>query len=91
MNLSGEMASVLLTDDGNAILEMVQIGSSGSSSSGLNNVEVNIAESDDLGLWIRVRRQDRQRLLLLRWDYILSLEVRERGPSAFQMRGIPEA
>ena len=32
-----------------------------------------------------------QRLLLLRWDYILSLEVRERGPSAFQMRGIPEA
>jgi hypothetical protein len=91
MNLSGEMASVLLTDDGNAILEMVQIGSSGSSSSGLNNVEVNIAESDDLGLWIRVRRQDRQRLLLLRWDYILSLEVRERSSSTFQMKGIPEA
>ena len=42
-------------------------------------------EEDEHGLWIRIAREDGDHLVLIRWDYILALdltigEIREEGP-----------
>ncbi len=82
MNLTSERASVVLTDDGAAVLQLA-----GASSNPSTAIVVFVVESDDLGLWIRVERDGQANALLLRWDYILSVEVRERGRGLYQMKG----
>ncbi len=83
MNLTGEKAAVFLSEDGAAILTMARLRSDGP-----NTFKVSIAESDDLGLWIRVLRDGMPNVLLVRWDYILSLELRERNLSPIQIRSV---
>ena len=34
-----------------------------------------IEESEDLGLWIRLQREDQMHLFLLRWEYILGIDL----------------
>jgi hypothetical protein len=33
-----------------------------------------VQETDDLGLWIRVEREDGTHLLLVRWEYVLAVD-----------------
>lgn len=35
-----------------------------------------VDESDDLGLWAKIEREDGLHHLLLRWEYILSVDIR---------------
>ena len=86
MNLTGEPAEVFLTEDGTTILTLAHVRSDGP-----DTFKVTIAESDDLGLWIRVQRDEGPNVLLVRWDYILSLEVRERNLSPYQIRAASDA
>ena len=41
-----------------------------------------VAETDDLGIWIRVNRPDGKHLLLVRWDYVLSVDLPDRKQTA---------
>jgi hypothetical protein len=34
-----------------------------------------IEESEDLGLWVRLPREDQMHLFLLRWEYILGIDL----------------
>jgi len=34
-----------------------------------------VDETDDLGLWVRIRREGGEHLLLIRWEYVLSMDV----------------
>jgi hypothetical protein len=34
-----------------------------------------VQDSDDLGLWVRVNRADGEHMLLIRWEFILSLDI----------------
>ena len=85
MNLTGETALVFVTEDGATILARANLRSDSA-----NTFKVTIAESEDLGLWIRVQRNGKPNVLLLQWGYILSLEVRERGLSPLQIRGLAQ-
>jgi len=33
-----------------------------------------VQETDELGLWVRVMREDGEQMLLVRWEYVLSLD-----------------
>ncbi|PYV20776.1 MAG: hypothetical protein DMG24_21725 [Acidobacteria bacterium] len=43
-------------------------------------------ETDDLGLWVKIEREGSEHLLLVRWEYVLSIdvEVTERKGLGFQ-------
>lgn len=76
MKLSQTTASLLLGDDGRAILEAI-----GFAVEPLSWMDVEVAESEDIGLWIRVERDGMPALLLIRWEYILAVSLidRQRG------------
>ncbi len=39
----------------------------------------NALETDESGLWVRIRKDDGEHLLLIRWDCILTLDVPAGG------------
>jgi hypothetical protein len=47
---------------------------------------VKVEDSDDIGMWIRVDREDGDHLLLIRWEYILSMDFVVGQPKALGMR-----
>ena len=59
-----------LTDDGKAILQLASVKLPDS-----NVFSVLIEESEDLGLWVRLPREDQMHLFLLRWEYILGVDL----------------
>jgi hypothetical protein len=69
MRIDGQTAGVILTDEGKQVLALAAVKVP-DSDRGL----VSIEESEDLGLWIRVTREDQLTFFLLRWEYILGVE-----------------
>jgi len=70
MRLAGQEAAVILTEDGKAVLEMAAVNLPDSPL-----ISLSIEESEDLGLWVRLPRQDGMHLFLLRWEYILGVDL----------------
>ncbi len=62
MNLAGQTVSVLLTEDGRRVLSLAAVGLPEA-----DMIAVTVEESEDMGLWIKVPREDRGHLVLLRW------------------------
>jgi hypothetical protein len=74
VNISKQSVTVFLDEDGRAILA----GAAISIPSDSRGIVVNVAETDDLGIWIRINRQDANHLLLIRWEYVLSVDLPDR-------------
>lgn len=72
MNIAGQRVSILLDSDGRAVLELsgVHFGDSPA-------LLADVDETDDLGIWIKVERDDGSHLVLVRWDYVLSVDFLE--------------
>jgi len=70
MKLAGQTITVILTEDGRQILKLTGSGLPDS-----HTVTVSVEESEDLGLWVRLQRADQMHFFLLRWDYILALDL----------------
>ena len=70
MRLAGEQVTVILTEDGRAILALASVSLPQSPL-----LSVSIEESEDLGLWLRLPRKDQVHLFLLRWEYILGIDL----------------
>jgi hypothetical protein len=70
MNLSGQKLAVLLTEEGRQVLALASVGDVESPS-----ISVSVEESEELGLWIRVPREDQVHFFLLRWEYILGVDL----------------
>jgi hypothetical protein len=70
MNLSGQKLAVILTEEGKQVLALASVPVTESSS-----VAVSVEESEDLGLWIRIPREDQVHFFLLRWEYILGVDM----------------
>jgi hypothetical protein len=70
MNLSGQELAVVLTEEGKQVLALASIAVSASPS-----ISVSVQESEDLGLWIRIPREDQVHFFLLRWEYILGIDM----------------
>jgi len=64
------MAGVILNDEGRQILALAAVNVPDN-----DRMLVSIEESEDLGLWIRVSREDQLTFFLLRWEYILGVEL----------------
>jgi hypothetical protein len=84
MKIAESDASILLSDDGRANLSTVEV-----EVDSLSWIDVDVVESEDLGLWIRVERDSKPGLLLVRWEYILAVEViaRPRVATVFGLKG----
>jgi hypothetical protein len=82
MRIAEADASVLLSDDGCAILSAVGI-----QVDSLCWLDVDVVESEDLGLWIRTERGGLQRVFLLRWEYILGIDLESGKARLIGMRG----
>jgi hypothetical protein len=84
MKIAESDASILLSDDGRAILSTVEV-----EVDPLSWIEVDVIESEDLGLWIRVERDSKPELLLVRWEYILAVEIKAppRVATVFGLKG----
>ncbi len=70
MKISGQTVTVLLTEDGKRVLSLASVGLPES-----NLLTVSVEESEDMGLWIRIPREDQMHFLLIRWEYILSIDM----------------
>ena len=71
MKLGKQEATVFVTEDGKQVLSLAAI----SLPSDGNAFQVKIEESEDLGLWLRLNRQDASHFFLLRWEYILAIDL----------------
>lgn len=69
MKLNERNVAVLLTDDGREVLKLAAV-----------NVEsvpatmMYVQDADDMGLSARIGREDGDHLLLVRWEYVLSMD-----------------
>lgn len=70
MKLAGQAVKVLVADDGEQVLKIAGVSLPDS-----NLLSISIEESEDLGLWVHIPREDQMHLFLLRWEYILGIDV----------------
>lgn len=70
MNVAQREVAVILTQEGRDVLQLAAVGVPEGAS-----IFVHVQDTDDLGLWIRTRREDGEHLLLVRWDYVLTIDV----------------
>jgi len=61
--------AVILSEEGRRVLTLVA-----SSFPDSPALWVYVQDADDMGLWCRVRREDGDHLLLIRWEYVLSID-----------------
>jgi hypothetical protein len=74
VNIGKQTVTVFLDDDGQAILQAAAVPISLDSPGML----VDVIETDDLGIWIQIERGDGVHSVLIRWEYVLCLEIPER-------------
>jgi hypothetical protein len=73
MNLDQQTAAIALTEDGLEVLAQVDVKAAKAT------VDAYIQDSDDLGIWILVGRPDGDHVVLLRWQYVLSIDLPVRA------------
>jgi hypothetical protein len=73
--------SVLLNEEGRQVFQLAALELTESPF-----VWVKIEDSDDVGIWIRVEREDGDHLVLVRWEYILSMDFIVGQPKTLGLR-----
>jgi hypothetical protein len=81
MRIGERDASVLLSEDGRQILEQAALNLAHSAF-----LTVRVEDSDDIGLWVRVTREDGDHLILIRWEYVLSIDFPVGQPKSLGLR-----
>ena len=82
MKLSGQSAILVLTPEADQILGFLAIDIPTP-----QLLSVTIEEADDIGLWIRVPREDQVHFVLVRWEYIWSMDLLSGTGKLIGMRG----
>jgi hypothetical protein len=74
MKLNERDVALLLSEEGRAVMELshVNLAEGGS-------FWVRVEEANDLGLWVRAQREDGDHILLIRWEYVLSVDFPAGG------------
>ena len=75
------VAGSVLSDDGKEFLARV------THSEPPDVVTVDVEETDDAGIWVRIRRNSLPRVLLLRWEFILGIELPVDSGKVIGLRG----
>jgi len=82
VKLSGQEVTLFLSDEGRQVMALAAIDSSESAS-----VLVSVEEAEELGLWIRVPREDQVHFFLVLWGYIVGVDLPSGSGKLFGMRG----
>jgi hypothetical protein len=69
VNLSERTVAVVLNEEGRSALELTAIRMADSPT-----LLVDVQDTDDIGLWVRVDREDGEHIVLIRWEYVLSVD-----------------
>ncbi len=75
MRVTERDAAVLLSEEGRNVLQLVSVNIGDSPF-----LAVKVEDGDDIGIWVRIAREDGDHLLLVRWEYVLSMDL-EAGPT----------
>lgn len=70
MNIRQQNVVILLTDEGHDALQLAIPDVSES-----RTCRLYVQDSDDMGLWVRIRRPDGDHLLWVRWEFIITIDV----------------
>ncbi len=70
MRLAGQTVTIILTEDGRRVLSLGAVGVPDATL-----ITVSVEESEDMGLWIRLPRENQMHYFLLRWEYILGIDI----------------
>ncbi len=81
MKLNGQTVTLFLSDEGTKVLDLASIQPLGPTS-----IAVFVEEAEELGLWIRVPREDQLHLFLLHWAYIVGIDLPAGGGKLIGMR-----
>ena len=69
MRLNERTVAVLVSDEGQNALQGAAVNLPPTSV-----FLVYVQDSDDMGLWVRTPREDGDHLLLIRWEYVLTID-----------------
>jgi hypothetical protein len=70
VKLAGQTVAVILTEEGRQVLNLAAVSLPENP-----RIIVSVEESEDLGLWVRLSREGHLHLFLLRWEYILGIDL----------------
>lgn len=81
MKLQGRDTTIYLTEEGRMFLNSAE--AEGLSARTLGDgrwgiVMADVEETDELGIWLRFERERSLRFLLLRWGFVLGIEVNDK-------------
>ena len=89
MKLAGKLAVFHLTEDGKSIVRLV-IGDEAFQIETANPKEAivsEVEETDDLGVWLRLYERPKSIHFLLRWEFILGIELSANSSNVVGLRG----
>ena len=69
MNLSERTVAIILDEDGRAVMESAAVPFSES-----GTLLAAVQDTDDIGIWAQIDREDGPHVVLIRWEYILSVD-----------------
>lgn len=69
MNISQRTVTIFLDEVGQNVMELAAVGLSGSST-----LSVYVQDTDDIGIWAQINREDGEHIVLIRWDYVLTVD-----------------
>jgi hypothetical protein len=82
VKLNERNIAVLLTEDGREVLKLAAVS--------VENVPATlmyVQDADDMGLWARITREDGDHLVLVRWEYVLSMDFPAGETKTVGMKG----
>ena len=81
MKLAQEEVAILLSDEGHNVLQLaVPELPEG------HVILLQVYETDELGAWIRLKRNDGDHVVLVRWEYILTIDLRIKDTQPIGLR-----
>jgi hypothetical protein len=89
MKLAGKSAIFHLSEDGKSVMRLV-IGEEAFKSVTANAgeaVTTDIEETDDLGVWLRLYRSPNSKYFLLRWEFIVGIELSANVGNVVGLKG----
>ncbi len=69
MKISQRIVAILLNEEGSNVVQITVPELSNSPV-----LFVYVQDTDDLGLWVRIEREDGEHVVLIRWEFVLSID-----------------
>jgi hypothetical protein len=70
LKIAQDGVAILLSDEGHEVLQLAipELPEG-------RVVWFRVQDTDDLGVWVRMKREDGDHVLLIRWEYVLTIDL----------------